>query len=266
MSEAEQVRHLEVEGFVVIPDLLSAERLREMRRELAALPTEGMDYSEHQRSCVDVQWTDSPSCIAVIGLPEMVGFLERLFGDELICTSSMYAVSRPGHPGMAIHTDAQPYGSRIFGPQASAPKLVRVLYYLDDLTPEHAPLKVVPHSHLSLHADANPYRRYLAHPEEVMVTCRAGSAAIINQSVFHANYPNTSETDRELFAIAYRPAWAGPIAQVEEWPAEKVAGLPEHVRRYFGSLNTRKIDFDVRNRSDDMATTAPGINPSRWDG
>jgi ectoine hydroxylase-related dioxygenase (phytanoyl-CoA dioxygenase family) len=149
--------------------------------------------------------------------------------------------------------------------QASAPRLVRVLYYLDDFTPQRSPLKVIPHSHLSLHADANPYHRYLSHPEEVMVCCKAGSAAIINQSIFHANYPNESNEDRVLLAIAYRPAWAGPIAEVPDWPAEKVARLPANVRPLFKSLNTRRIDFDVKNRPDNVRTEAPGINPSRWD-
>jgi ectoine hydroxylase-related dioxygenase (phytanoyl-CoA dioxygenase family) len=141
---------------------------------------------------------------------------------------------------------------------------VRVLYYLDDLTPERAPLLILPHSHLSLHADANPYHRYRSHPEAQMITCQAGSAAIINQAVFHANYPNRSQEDRRLLAIAYRPAWAGPIAEVPDWPADKVACLPPHVRPLFKSLNTRRIDFDVPNRPADMRTEAPGINPSRW--
>lgn len=264
LSDAQRIKHLEIEGYVVLPGLLSAEQITRIKRELSVLPTKGMDYSENQRTCKDVQWTNSPACIEVIALPAMIQFLEKLFGDEIICASCTYALSRPGHPGMAIHTDAQPYGSAIFGMQASAPRLVRALYYLDDLTPERAPLKVIPHSHLSLHADANPYKRYKSHPEEVAVTCTAGSVAIINQSVFHANYPNVSNEDRELLAIAYRPAWAGPIAEVPEWPAEQVARLPENVRPYFKSPNTRRIDFNVKNRSDDMATNAPGINPSRW--
>jgi ectoine hydroxylase-related dioxygenase (phytanoyl-CoA dioxygenase family) len=264
LTPRDQVRHLELEGFVVIPDLLSPERLAAMHAELARLPTEATDYSENQRSCKDVQWTDSPTSIDTIALPAMIEFIERLFGDELICTSCIYALSRPGHPGIALHTDAQPYGSEIFGVQASAPRLVRVLYYLDDLTPERSPFKVIPRSHLSLHADANPYKRYLSHPEEVMVTCRAGSAAIINQCVFHANFPNSSRHDRGMLAIAYRPAWSGPIAEVPDWPAEKVARLPNHVRRLFGSLNTRKIDYDVGNRPPNMASEAAGINPSRW--
>jgi ectoine hydroxylase-related dioxygenase (phytanoyl-CoA dioxygenase family) len=264
LSTAERIKHLEIEGYVLIPDVLSPEQVWAVKEELDRLSTKATDYSENQRSHADVQWTDSPHAIDVIAQPSMIEFLSTLFGDELICTSCVFALSRPGHPGIAIHTDSQPYGSKIFGVQASAPRLVRVLYYLDDLTPERAPLKVIPHSHLSLHADANPYKRYLSHPEEVMITCRAGSAAIINQSIFHANYPNTSREDRRLLAIAYRPAWAGPIAEVPEWPADKVAKLPPLVRKLFGSLNTRKIDYDVGNRPPDMKTEAPGINPSRW--
>jgi ectoine hydroxylase-related dioxygenase (phytanoyl-CoA dioxygenase family) len=265
LSTAQRIKHLEIEGYVLIPDVLSPEQVRAVKEELDRLPTKATDYSENQRSHVDVQWSDSPHAIDVIAQPAMIEFLSTLFGDELICTSCIFALSRPGHPGIAIHTDSQPYGSKIFGVQASAPRLVRVLYYLDDLTPERAPLKVIPHSHLSLHADANPYKRYLSHPEEVMVTCRAGSAAVINQAIFHANYPNTSREDRRLLAIAYRPAWAGPIAEVPEWPAEKVAKLTPPVRKLFGSLNTRKIDYEVGNRPPDMKCEAPGINPSRWD-
>ena len=265
LTTAQRIKHLEIEGYVVLPDLIPPDEVQKIRQELDRLPTVGTDYSENQRGHSDVQWSDSPSCINLIALPAMIEFLATLFGDELICTSCVFALSRPGHPGIAIHTDAQPYGSAIFGMQSSSPRLVRVLYYLDDLTPERAPLKVIPHSHLSLHADGNPYHRYLRHPEEVMVTCKAGTAAIINQTVFHGNFPNVSQEDRRLLAIAYRPAWAGPIADVPDWPAEKVARLPEHVRPLFKSLNTRRIDFNAPNRPANMRTEASGINPSRWD-
>lgn len=265
MSDAARIKHLEIEGFVVIPDLLSPDQVQRIKEELYRLPTVGHDYSENQRGRGDILGSDSPACLDLIALPRMVEFLGLLFGDEVVATSCISTVSQPGHPGMAIHTDAQPYGSEIFGMQSSAPRLVRVLYYLDDLTPERAPLKVIPHSHLSMHKDANPYNRYLAHPEEVMVLCKAGSAAIINQAIFHANYPNVSHEDRNLLAIAYRPAWAGPIAEVPEWPAGMVAELPEHVRALFKSPNTRNINFNVKNRPDDAPLVAPGINPSRWD-
>lgn len=264
MTTAQRVGHLECEGYVVLPELLSPQQLRTIRAELEALPTIGTDYSEQQRGHKNLHWSNAKNAIEVIALPAMIEFLSTLFGDELICTSCMFTCSKPGHPGIAVHTDAQPYGSKIFGVQASSPVLARCLYYLEDLTPEHSPLKVIPGSHLSLHADGNPYNRYLCHPDEVMVTCKAGSAAIINQKIFHANYPNHSTTDRMMLAIAYRPAWAGPIADVEDWPADKVATLPPHVRKYFQSLNTRNINFDLPNRPDNLAEDAPGISPRRW--
>ena len=264
LTRARQFRSLELEGFVVIPNLLDEELMEKIRKETSKLPTTSVDYSEHQRYISDVQWTGSPHAISAIALPATVEFLEELLGDELICTSCSYVESGPGHPGIAIHTDAQPYGSEIFGVQSSSPCLVRVLYYLDDLTPECSPFKVIPRSHLSLHSDANPYIKYLSHEDELMVTCGAGSAVIINQRVFHGNFPNYSDRVRRMLAIAYRPAWAGPIADVPERDPEKVAGLPAAVRKYFRSLNTRKIRFELPNRPDNMARHAAGISTGRW--
>ena len=265
LTTAQRIRSIELEGYVVIPNLLSPTQLDSIRGELSRLPTTAVDYSEYQRGCSKVHWTDSPTAIQVIALPAMIEFLSTLFGDDLICTACDFALSRPGHPGIAIHTDAQPYGSRIFGLGASSPCLVRVLYYLDDLTPERSPFKVIPRSHLSLHSDGNPYRRYLSHEDEVMVTCRAGSAVIINQKVFHANYPNYSDSDRRMLAIAYRPAWAGPIGEVPDHDPACVATLPPDVQPFFGSLNTRAIHYDLPNRPDNMSRQAPGISPGRWD-
>ena len=265
LTTEQRIRSIELDGYVVIPDLLSPTQLEAIRTELSRLPTTAVDYSEHQRGHSNVQWTDSPTAIRVVALPAMIEFLSTLFGDELICTACDFALSRPGHPGIAIHTDAQPYGSKIFGLGASSPCLVRVLYYLDDLTSERSPFKVIPRSHLSMHSDGNPYRRYLSHEDEVMVTCRAGSAVIINQKVVHANYPNYSDSDRRLLAIAYRPAWAGPIGEVPDHDQERVAKLPPDVRPYFRSLNTRAIHYDLPNRPDNMSRHALGISPDRWD-
>ena len=108
LTRGERVRSLELEGYVVIPDLLSPGEVREIGEELARLPTTAVDYSEHQRGCSNIEWTDSPQAIGVIAQPLIVNFLEELFGDDIICTSCAYAVSQSGHRGIAVHTDAQP--------------------------------------------------------------------------------------------------------------------------------------------------------------
>ncbi len=264
LTRAEQICSIELEGFVVIPDLLSADVISALHEEFAPLPLEATDYSPAKRGCSDIWMKDCPVATDLIAHPPVTEFLTELFGDELICTSIGMGTSDPGHPGIAIHTDSQPYGSKIFGVQASSPILGRVLYYLDDLTPDCSPLKVIPRSHLSMHRDGSPYGRLLSHPDEVMVTCKAGTAAIINQKVFHGNYPNHSDRPRRMLAIAYRPAWAGPIDDVEDRDREQIAKLPDKIKPFFRSLNTRNIEFDLPNRPDGMARNAEGISPRRW--
>ena len=99
-----------------------------------------------------------------------------------------------------------------------------------------------------------------------MVTCQAGSAAIINQKcVSRAITPTTAISPDACWPSAYRPAWAGPIDDVEDRDPQRVATLPPEVQPFFRSLNTRAIEFDLPNRPDDMACDAAGISPRRWD-
>ena len=263
LTTGERIRYLELEGYLVLPDLLGPEQIGAIGAELAALPLTATDYSPHKKTADDLLGHDLPKTLETIALPPTVAFLERLFGDEVLFASISYQLCEPGHPGIAIHTDSLPYGTHT-GSLASSPVLMRVLYYLDDLTPECSPFKVVPRSHLSVHADANPYHRFLRHEEEVMVTCTAGSAVVINQKVFHGNFPNFSPSDRRMLAISYRPAWAGPVTEAAPWDHDTLATLPPAARRFFRDPNTRRIDHDVRNRPDDLDRSSTGIAPSRW--
>ncbi len=264
LTLGQRIRQIEVEGYLVLPDLLTAGDIAALKEETAKLPTTAVDYSVHQRVCPNIQFVGG-RITYLIAHPPTIAFLRELFGDEIIFMSYSYARSEPGHPGISLHTDGQPYGSAIFGYEGSCPCMVRVLYYLDDLTHEISPFRVVPRSHLSMHADANPYRRYESHPEEVMVTACAGSAVLINHRVFHGNYPNTGKRAREMLAIAYRPAWAGPVAEVDEWDPPKLEKLPESVRPLFGTRNRRDWDFHGSNKPPNMRKVAPGMSPSRWE-
>lgn len=264
MQFKNNIKEIECNGYTVFQQLIPKETIVTIKKELAPVEFTPADYSDKQLVNKNFHWGNCPLSRELIANPVITEFLDQLLGDQLICTSVMYTKALPGHPGIVLHTDSQPYGSEIFGIHASAPVLVRVLYYLDDLTSEKSPLRVIPNSHLSMHKDANPYNRYESHPDEMAIRCQAGSAVIINQKVFHGNGPNTSDESREMVAIAYRPAWAGPIAEVEDWPEHKVAGLPPHIRQYFGSLNSRDINYHLENRPDNMKDHAEGLNLNRW--
>ena len=264
LTTGERIRQIEVEGYLLLPDLLSASTIAELKSLTARFETTPVDYSIHQRGRPNIQF-EGGAITELIAHPPTVDFLQQLFGDDITVMTYAYARSEPGHPGISLHADGQPFGSKIFGYEGSCPFLVRVLYYLDDLTRDVSPFKVVPRSHLSMHADANPYRRYESHPEEVLVTARAGSAVLINHRVFHGNFPNAGDRSREMLAIAYRPAWAGPVSEVDEWDPAEIAKLPQSVRRFFRSRNERVWDFGGGNKPPDMASDAAGISPSRWD-
>ena len=265
LSRGEQIRNLELEGYLILPDVLPPPLLAELREITAGLETTPMDYSVHQRTRSQMQWHGG-AITQLIDHRPVTDFLAELLGDDLVFMTYAYAISEPGHPGISLHTDGQPYGSQIFGYEGSCPIIIRVLYYLDELTPEVSPFRVVPRSHLSLHADANPYKRYTGHPEEVMVPAPAGSALLLNHKVFHGNFPNVGTYAREMLAIAYRPKWAGPVEEkVAQWPEEEVAKLPEAVKPYVTDRNVRIWDFGGGNKPANMASEAPGISPARWE-
>ncbi len=267
LTLGERIKHIELEGYLVIPDLLSAEQVARFKKLTATLPTRAVDYSDKQRTRRDIVHWDHPEFAELIAHPPTIAFLTELLGEDIVFLGATYARSEPGHPGISLHTDGQPYGSQIFGFAGSCPVQVRVLYYLDDLTTEVSPFLVVPRSHLSLHADANPYARYASHPEQVAVPAKAGSAVFLNHRCFHGNCPNTGTRLREMLAYLYRPAWAGPVEpKIPAWDEEKVAALPLHIRRFFVDPNIRRgFDFHHPNKPANMRREAPGIDPSRWE-
>jgi len=266
LTLGERLRHIELEGYLVMPGLLSAPQVARFKELVAGLETRGTDYSERQRGRRSVHW-DHAELAELVAHPPTIAFLTELLGEDVVFLGSAYTRSEPGHPGISLHTDGQPWGSAIFGYAGSCPVQVRVLYYLDDLTADVSPFLVVPRSHLSLHADANPYTRYASHPEQVAVPAKAGSAVLLNHRCFHGNLPNTGGRNREMLAYLYRPAWAGPVEpKIPAWDEARVEALPPHVRRFFTDPNRRKgFDFNHPNKPPNMRSEAPGIAPSRWE-
>ncbi len=264
LTLGQQIRHIEVEGYLVRPGMLDANLIKRLKEQTATFATKAVSYSDKQRGNKEVQWAGGAVTDLIAHQP-MIKFINALFGLGIVMMGYDYARSEPGHPGISLHSDGQPWGSKIFGLEYSCPRLIRCLYYLDDLTPEISPFRVVPRSHLSFHNEGNPYLRYERHPEEVMITAKAGDAVLINQNVIHGNYPNIGTSAREMLAIAYRPSWAGPASEIENWPAEKVAQCPPEVQALMGDRNQRIWVFDAVDKPDNMPVEAPGINPSRWE-
>ena len=185
MGRAEQIRRFEVEGYVVFPALLKPDMIARLKSELASADMSHTSYSVSQtRSITQPQWL-SRAVAELIGYPPMIAFLTDLLGPDIVFTRGFFQRTLPGSPGISIHTDGQPHGSNLFGYEGSCPRLLRVLYYLDELTAARAPFRLIPRSHLSFHAEASPYVRYKSHPEEVTLVVPAGSAVVVPSLLLH---------------------------------------------------------------------------------
>lgn len=265
MSRPRQIRHLEVEGYVVFPGIVDTETIQRIKSEMADAEMYHTDYSPSQtRSVTQPQWI-SRAAAEMIGYPPMIDFLTDLMGPDIVFTRGFYQRSLPGCPGISLHTDGQPHGSNLFGYEGSCPRLLRVLYYLDELTPQRAPFRLLPRSHISFHAEASPYVRYQSHPEEITLGVPAGSAVVVPSMLLHGSHPNRDSQPRELLQLGYRPAWAGPIQPVDEWDSELVANAPEIAKPFLKSLNTTGFEWEQQHKPAGMRSEAPGINPSRWE-
>ncbi|MDP6507298.1 MAG: phytanoyl-CoA dioxygenase family protein [Planctomycetota bacterium] len=217
MPRPEQIRHLEVEGYVVFPRILDAGRIARIKEELKGAEMSHTSYSVNQtRSVIQPQWI-SQAVRELVGYPPMIDFLTDLMGPEIVFTRGFFQRSLTGCPGISMHTDGQPHGSDLFGYEGSCPRLVRVLYYLDELTPDRAPFRLIPRTHLSFHAEASAYVRYKSHPEEISVVVPAGSAVVVPAILLHGSHANRDSVPRALVQLGFRPAWAGPIQPVDEW-------------------------------------------------
>ena len=131
LTLGERIRQLEVEGYLILPDVLDADHIARLKEQTARFETDHVDYSVYQRGRSGVHFAGG-AVSALIAYPPTVDFLKLLCGDEVIMMSCDYARSEPGHPGSSLHCDGQPWGSKIFGAEYSCPKLIRVLYLCFD--------------------------------------------------------------------------------------------------------------------------------------
>jgi Phytanoyl-CoA dioxygenase (PhyH) len=264
LGVVERIKELELQGYTLLPGLIDPEQVDELRAAMDTIELRCSAYTDKQWYSHGIQWSGSRAVWRLIQHPTATAFLADLFGDELVCVGVSYTRSDPGYPGMPLHTDSHPYGSNILGAAGTPPVLVRVLYYLNDLTPERAPLRVVPFSHLSLHADAMPYGRFRSDVDEEVVTCGAGDAIAINQRLFHGVGANRSDASRALIAVSYRPAWARPTTPLPEPDSGQLEGLPGDVLPFLGRPNRGLSDTTIVNWREDLPASGRGLGPRRW--
>ena len=96
--------------------------------------------------------------------------------------------------------------------------IINAIVYLQNLTDETGPLRVIPGSHMR--ALSIPRENKTAHPEEKTIYLKSGDAVMFHCSMLHAGSPNMSGEPRYIYIITYNHSWLkyrgnhnGPNAQ-----------------------------------------------------
>ena len=231
------------DGFIVVPDLLDAAELRELRRIIAELVASaaGVDTHTdvydiepgHSRAAPRVRRIKQPHRVhrafdAVVRKPAVMEVLTTLLGHDLRLH------------GSKLNMKAARYGSPVewhqdwaFYPHTND-DLLAIGVMLDDVDLENGPLLVVPGSHRERvwnhHGDDGRFCG-LVDPDQIRaeiaravpLTGRAGSMSFHHVRLLHGSALNTSDRDRNL--LLYE------VAAADAWPLLGVASLDDFDRR-----------------------------------
>ena len=86
------------------------------------------------------------------------------------------------------------------------PLACNAITYLQDLTPEYGPLRIIPGSHRrNLTIDGEERRK--PHPEEALVYVKAGDVVFTHAALYHSGTPNCSGHPRYFFSLYYNKSW-----------------------------------------------------------
>jgi phytanoyl-CoA hydroxylase len=245
------------DGYVVIPNFFSLERIAEARSLLEELAgTRSQEYfSEHVRigSLIDI--TESVESLRLIASEELIGLFALLGFCEPVFQYGLGFVKHAGAPRSFWHQDGTLWGTT----QAyqSEPLEVGALVYLQDTTPSNGCMVVLPGSHRRAHpihqaTDGIPHATwrnnatpdalvYRPQAEEVPIQVRAGDLVLLDMRLLHATRPNLSDEQRGLITLVYFGNWNGLPESVHaryaqgvtdswSWMPKGIAMWPEGAR------------------------------------
>lgn len=197
----EERRRLDEDGFLAIPDALepaTVERLRRRFGEIVVDEGERAGVEVHQEAgtdrvadlvnkgeVFDVCWTH----------PKQLAAVAHVLGHREMKLSSLNGrAALPGAGHQALHAD---WGR---GVTPGDYYVCNSLWMLDDFTPDNGATRVVPGSHRFGATPAQALDDPAAeHPDQAIVTGRAGTVVIFNSHLWHGGRLN--RTDRPRYGL-----------------------------------------------------------------
>jgi hypothetical protein len=218
----EHLAEFKRDGFTLFPGMLDGGWVQEMRAAFEDIadriptadgsrPSLFVDVLEHQPQLV----------LRALASERLLDFAEMVIGPHVQLETVTYRRTPPGEaadgPVLGFHRDMF-----AFFPEDGVyhrPLLFNALSYLQDLTDDSGPLRIIPGSHMrALRITQEEAKR--PHPEEVIVYPKAGDVAVFHCSMLHSGTVNRSTDHRYLFFLTFNHSWLkhranyqGPVSQ-----------------------------------------------------
>jgi ectoine hydroxylase-related dioxygenase (phytanoyl-CoA dioxygenase family) len=184
MLTAAQEQAFETEGYLVVEGVLQGDLLAAIRREaeaLAAADPEAERRVWHER----VLFRRKPFR-DLLDVPALVESARELIGDDVQLLALDLLLVRPGHGNIGWHRDVTFVCNKTLS--------INTGIYLQVMTPEMGPLRVVPGSHRR--EDGPRPGKGEALPGEVAVPVPAGAAVFFDAALWHTGDRNASDRNR----------------------------------------------------------------------
>jgi ectoine hydroxylase-related dioxygenase (phytanoyl-CoA dioxygenase family) len=197
-------RRLDELGYVVLEDAMARERLDALRRRVAEL-------YELEGERAGAEFKQEPGCLrlanlvdkgavfeAVIADPQVLACVRRVLGQQLKLSSLNARTALPGCASQPLHVDMGAI------PDEHGYWVCNCVWMLDDFTTDNGALRVVPGSHrLRQRPEEVMADPAAPHPDELLITGRAGSIIAINAHVWHGGLANRTAAPRTAVHAFY---------------------------------------------------------------
>lgn len=200
ISDTER-RQLEVEGFLVLDDFISRERVEALRERIFELYRDQGENAggEFKQEPETDRLANLVNCGELfeqaIAEPKLLECVEAVLGPEFKLSSLNARSARPRSTWVQpLHCDTGAL------PDEQGFTVCNIVWMLDDFTTENGPPRYVPRTHRSGRLPEQVLQDPMAeHPDQRLITGRAGTVVVMNAHLWHGGTAN--RTDRPRLAL-----------------------------------------------------------------
>jgi ectoine hydroxylase-related dioxygenase (phytanoyl-CoA dioxygenase family) len=194
----DEKRQLDEQGYVVLRDCMGGDLLNELRRRILELFDEegdraGHEFKQEEHAHRLSNLVDKGEVFQrAVALPVVLEHVRHVLGTEMKLSSLNARSADPGTDvGQPLHVDMGAI------PDEKGYWVCNTVWMLDDFTPDNGATRMIPGSHTWGTRPQDVLEDPLApHPDEILLTGKAGSIAVMNAHMWHGGTANRTSAPR----------------------------------------------------------------------